>query len=150
MRGNRIRARREDGQALVEMALVLPLLLVVVFGILEFGRLLNYWLDQNHIASQGARYAAVNRNPGGGTLASYLQGLGTTDELRTGSSSVTDPLRVCVSFPDGTSDVGDPVRVRATSTYNFLPILDLLPVTVTGEADMRLEVRPGAGIAGCS
>jgi hypothetical protein len=150
MRGHRLSGRREDGQALVELALVMPLLLVIVFGVLEFGRLLNYWLDQNHIASQGARFAAVNRNPGGGTLASYLQGLGTTDELRTGSSSVSDPLRVCVSFPNGTSNVGDPVRVRATSTYSFLPILDLLPVSVTGEADMRIEVRPGAGIAGCS
>lgn len=142
-------AGREDGQALVEFALVMPLLLVIVFGVLEFGRLLNYWLDQNHIASQGARFAAVNRNPGGGTLASYLQGLGTTTELRNGSSSVVTPLRVCVSYPNGTSKVGDPVRVRATSTYNFLPLLDLLPVEITGEADMRIEVAPGTGIAGC-
>lgn len=130
---------------------MLPILMVVLVGVLEFGRLLNYWLDQNHLASQGARFAAVDRNPASsGSLAAYLAGQGTTDELRNGSSSVTSPLRICVSYPNGTWNVGDPVRVRATATYRFLPILDLLPVNIAGSADMRIEVKPLASRAGCS
>ena len=49
---------------MIEMALVLPILLMILLGILDFGRALNYWNDVNQIAADGARYASVNRNPG--------------------------------------------------------------------------------------
>jgi len=143
-------SRGQEGQALVEYALVLPLMLVLIFGILEFGRAIHYWIDSTHLANEGARYAAVNRNPGpGGSLAQTLAGKGSTSELRDGSASV-DPLQICVDYPNGTSAVGDPVRVRATTTYNFLPFMNLLPVSITGEASMRLERRPDSSIAGCA
>jgi Flp pilus assembly protein TadG len=142
--------RAQEGQALVEFALVLPLLLLLIFGVLEFGRALHYWIDSTHLANEGARYAAVNRNPGpGGTLAQTLVDKGSTSELRDGSTSV-DPLQICIDYPNGTSAVGDPVRVRATTTYNFLPFMNLLPVSITGEAHMRLERRPDPSIAGCA
>ena len=54
---------RQDGQALVEFALIAPLLLMLVFGIIYFGIGLNYWLDMNRVANQGARQAAVNHWP---------------------------------------------------------------------------------------
>ena len=54
---------RERGQALVEFALIAPLFLLVVVGIIQFGIGLNYWLDLNRIANQGARWAVVNCNP---------------------------------------------------------------------------------------
>ena len=53
----------ESGQALPEFALVLPLLLVLLFGMLDFGKAFNYWIDTTQITSEGARYAAVNRKP---------------------------------------------------------------------------------------
>ncbi len=142
--------RGQSGQALVEYALVLPLLLLLVFGVLEFGRAVHYWIDSTHLANEGARYAAVNRNPGpGGSLAQTLADKGSTSELRDGSASV-DPLQVCIDYPSGTSAAGDPVRVRATTTYHFLPFMNVLPVKITGEANMRLERRPDASIAGCA
>ena len=65
-----------SGQALVEFALVLPLLLLVVIGIFEFGKAINYWIDQNQIASEGARWVAVNKVPGGGaTSRTRVRGL---------------------------------------------------------------------------
>jgi Flp pilus assembly protein TadG len=51
--------RRNHGQSVVEFALVLPLLLLLVFGITEFGRA---WLTQNVLTSaarEGARLAVV-------------------------------------------------------------------------------------------
>src|SRR5687768_13441458 len=48
---------RERGQALVEFALIAPLFLMIVVGIIQFGIGLNYWLDLNRIANQGARWA---------------------------------------------------------------------------------------------
>src|SRR5918992_653966 len=53
----------ERGQALVEFALILPLFLILVIGLIQFGVGLNYWLDLNRLANQGARWAVVNCNP---------------------------------------------------------------------------------------
>ncbi|MFH1312004.1 MAG: TadE family protein [Candidatus Eisenbacteria bacterium] len=53
------KGRRSDGQALVEFALLVPLLAILVLGIVEFGRI---WMTMNVLASaarEGARIAAV-------------------------------------------------------------------------------------------
>jgi Flp pilus assembly protein TadG len=55
--------RREEGQATVEFAIVIPLLLLLVVGIFEFGKAFNYWIDLNHLANEGARWAAVDKVP---------------------------------------------------------------------------------------
>jgi Flp pilus assembly protein TadG len=146
--------REERGVALVEFALVAPILFVLLFGMLDFGRAFNYWIDSTHLANEGARWAVVNKNPGGGTLQQYIQQQADTGELRDGgSSSVPDPLRVCISFPSGGA-VGQPVVVTASATYHWLPFLsdhiDVLATTVTGSSTMRLEAVPTNYAAGCS
>jgi len=80
--------------ALVEFALVAPLLLVLLFGMLDFGRAFNYWIDTTHLANEGARWTVVNSVPSAsGTLQTYLRSRADTDELRNGgSSAVPDPL----------------------------------------------------------
>ena len=67
MRAKRIRntLENEKGQSLVEFALVVPLLLLLVFGIAEFGRA---WMTKNILtgaAREAVRLAAVPA-PGGG------------------------------------------------------------------------------------
>jgi Flp pilus assembly protein TadG len=47
------------GQALVEIALVLPILLLLLFGIIEFGRILNAYIMVSNASREGARYSAV-------------------------------------------------------------------------------------------
>jgi Flp pilus assembly protein TadG len=145
----------EAGVSVVEFALVLPLLLVLLLGVLDFGRAFNYWIDQTHLANEGARWAVVNKNPGAGTLQEYIRDQGTTPELRNGgTASVPVPLQVCISFPNGTADVGDPVLVTATSTYNWLPFLGtrigIGQTTMSSSSTMRLEATPSAYGAGCS
>ena len=61
--GVRHRRQDESGQAMVEFALILFPLLIIVAGIIQFGIGLNYWLDMQRIANQGARWAAVNNWP---------------------------------------------------------------------------------------
>ncbi len=144
--------RNESGVAMAEFALVLPILLLLLFGLLDFGKAFNYWIDETHLANEGARWAVVNKNPGPDTLQAYIQQQATTSELRDGgTASLAAPLEVCISFPEGT-DVGDPVHVTATSTYTWLGILGLsvLDTTVAGSATMRLEARPTVYEAGCS
>src|SRR4051794_30159907 len=55
------RTRKEDGQAMVEFAIVLPILVVLVFGIIEFGITLNHYLTLTDAVRAGARQASVSR-----------------------------------------------------------------------------------------
>ena len=57
----------------VEFALVLPLILFVLFAIIDFGQVFNNLNDANHIAGMGARYAAVDNKPTGDTLQDIPQ-----------------------------------------------------------------------------
>ena len=142
-------ARDERGVALVEFALVLPILIVLLFGMLDFGKAFNYWIDGTHLANEGARWAVVNRNPstGGETLQEYISAQATTAELRNGGTpSIPDPLEVCITFPNG-QNVGDPVRVTVKTTYRWLGVLTaqvpgLTDTEMRGTSTMRLEVAP--------
>jgi Flp pilus assembly protein TadG len=53
------RGRREDGTALIETALVLPLMLFVCIGILEFGRAYQAWQVVTNASREGARVAVL-------------------------------------------------------------------------------------------
>ena len=155
MRRTLDRLGSEDGASLVEFALVLPLLALLLFAMLDFGKAFNYWIDETHLANEGARWAVVDRNPGGGSLQQYLVDQATTDELRNGGTAwVANPAEVCISFPNGTSNVGDPVLVTVSATYNWLPIVSnrigVTQTTITGSSHMRLEAVPTNYSAGCS
>lgn len=135
----------------MEFALVLPLFLVLVIGMVDFGKGFNYWINQTHIANQGARFAVVDRNPGeaaGLTLQEYIRRHATTDELEDGGTrSVENELAVCIEFPDGdTPAAGDPVTVTVKTAYDWMPFLDanigVSAVTIEGSATMRLEATP--------
>lgn len=52
-------SRRDDGAAAVEFALVLPLLMMLVFGIISFGILFAQQLSLGNGARQGARLGVV-------------------------------------------------------------------------------------------
>ncbi len=60
--------KREDGQAMVEFAMVAPILLMLVLGIIQFGIVFNHYMTLTDAVRAGARQAAVSRTlpePGG-------------------------------------------------------------------------------------
>jgi hypothetical protein len=140
---------------LVEFALVLPLLLLLLLGIVEFGRAINYWIDETHLANAAARWAAVDRNPGpGGTLQESIRLQADTEELRSGgTTSVPNPTQVCIGFPGGGADVGDPVEATVSVEFNWMPFIGnrigVTTTTLSGSATMRLERAPSEYTAGC-
>lgn len=109
------RFREGRGQVLVELALVLPVLLLVVVALLQFGKAFNYWIDMTHLSSEGARWAIVNKDFGTPpSLQDHIKAQGNTGELRNG-------MRVCISFPvDGTPQPGEQVKVRLEYDFRFL------------------------------
>jgi TadE-like protein len=155
----RPRQRAESGQAMVEFALILFPLLLIVAGVIQFGIALNFWLDSNRLANQGARFAVVNAWPGcprtqtspatcSGTSVGANNSLQVYLKDQAISKGLEDAAEVCVRFPSGTSLVGasqtlgDPVTVRVESSFDLLPIFDIGSFRLRGEATMRLENVP--------
>ena len=141
-RRSRARSSSESGQALVEFALVLPVLVLVLFAIVDVSKAFKYWNDANQLANQAARFAAVNHNPGatsGQTLAQYICTQADTQGLR-------EKLKIAITAPEGAT-VGNPVKAVADVDYAWMKILDLVDnaTTLKGDATMRLEAVPTAG-----
>jgi len=137
----RRRGRDESGQAVVEFAIVVPLLCIVILAIVDFGKAMNYWHDMTHVANQIARQAAVN-SPDLGTTSEECAQL-ETNELRTGSARV-DAAQVTIT---STGALGDPVTVEVSATYHWLPVFGG-NWTIRGKATMRLEHDLTSGYAG--
>jgi hypothetical protein len=150
----------ESGVAMVEFALILPLVLVLLLLILDFGRAINYWIDTTHLASEGARLAAVDKSGlkdddgNNVSLQEYIKSRADSAELRTGGpTGVVDPgLEVCVAYPEGRF-VGSPVKVTVSAEYNWIPFLsselNLTQTTIEGTATHRLERDDDAVEEGC-
>jgi Flp pilus assembly protein TadG len=104
---SRIR-RAEEGQTMVEFALVLPILAVLLFGVIQFGIVFNNYLTLTDAVRAGARKAAVSRQ------ASDPSGAATQAVIASGADITIDPSKVSV-----TSDwqPGDPVTVQAKYPY---------------------------------
>ena len=134
---------------MTEFALVLPMLMVIVVGMLAFGRVFFYWIDANHLANETARWAAVDRNPyDTATPPQTLQ----QHVLASGTLEFQD-ARVCLDFPDGpdgnpTTADGESVRVRVQKPFDFLPILGIGKITIRGSSTMRIERLEGTDTAG--
>jgi Flp pilus assembly protein TadG len=133
-------ARLERGVAVVEFAVLLPVLLLIVFGIADFGLGMNTYNNETQLANEGARLASVNKNPGSGTLQAYIKSQGDTADIQANAT-------VGICFPDGTATVGHPVAVTVSIVHNWLPYLKNVmglsaSTTITGKAVMRLEQNP--------
>ena len=133
----------ERGAALVELALIMPVALTILFGIAQFGLALNSASDETHVANEVARYATVNQNP---ASSGSLQEWGKTQI----DSKALQGEKVCIAFPNG-KELGNAVEVTVKGTINWIPILKLKVSTtsVEGKAVMRLEAK-STFEAGCS
>jgi Flp pilus assembly protein TadG len=137
----------QSGQALVEFALVLPVFLLLLVGIVDFGRGYSAWNTIQNGAREGARLAAVNPD----------EDAIRTRVLQTSSSLDGSKLMVTImcSPSGGTSFTtcpeasawaeGDIVRVQVDYRYTYLtPVLPRLgglgdTLTETATAEARFE-----------
>jgi Flp pilus assembly protein TadG len=115
----------EDGQALVEFALVAPLLVLLVFGILDFGRAFNYKNDLTNLVNTAARYAEVDLcNPcgSGEQIDQYVKSTADSSSLRDTSLGKGAAISFC--FPAGsTGQIGEQLKAKVTYTYTWLPLI---------------------------
>lgn len=101
IRVEKIRSRREKAQGMVEFALTLPLLLVLFFGIIEFGRLLFYFSMVTTATREAARYGSAAGISGNG-LEYYRDCIGIRAAAkRIGSLAGVQDASVNIRYDEG-------------------------------------------------
>lgn len=128
----RLLAGDRRGSSLVEFALVAPLLVLLLMGILDFGRLFQAWLVVTHAAREGARSAAVGKS------SSEVR-----DQVFLASPGL-DPNLLTITTQNAQGATGSAVTVQVTYPVSMVtPLIgDILPqnpYAVTASAVMRLE-----------
>jgi Flp pilus assembly protein TadG len=120
------RGRREDGQALVEFALVVPVLLMLVTAILQFGLLFNKYITLTDAARSGARALALGRGLSDPCDLAVTQTVASAVGISLTASQVTTTLASpdscgTGSYPSrtgGNEVQGDEATVTATQPYS--------------------------------
>jgi Flp pilus assembly protein TadG len=146
----------EKSQSLVEFSLLIPIFLILVFGIIDFGMGLRSYITVTQATREGARYGAVG-NPRGTFTA------GGAGECN-GSTTTTVVGRVCstmsglqlsnvtavnVTYPAGQTP-GNSIRVNTQYNYDLITPLDAImnfisagsmsgTLNISTTTDMRLE-----------
>lgn len=130
--------RNEKGQGLVEFALILPLLLLLVLGIIQFGIIFSSQIAITNAAREGARVAAVGLNDEVvERINNSIGGHVFLPTLNAGNVSI-----------GSASEIGEEVTVTISGVKLKLivPVPDVFvpgnEITLSGKASMRLEKKP--------
>jgi Flp pilus assembly protein TadG len=131
--------RREDGQAMTELALVLPIFAVLLLAIVQFGIVFNNYLTLTDATRAGARKAAVSRFIGDDG-ASAVQAVKAAASGLDQSTLVPTVTSTDASGSADWTTPGDVVTVTATYPY----AIDILGFSVqsgnlTSTTKERLE-----------
>lgn len=128
--------QKERGAVAVEMAILLPLLLLILIGTMEFGRVFNVQNSLTQAAREGARHGAIHYNK------SSLDVEGTVLD----AAPSLDNLALAVAHNAGSCSPGSNVEVTASvNLASMSGFLDagwfgspgLFPMTLTGVGVMR-------------
>ncbi len=125
--------KNEKGQSLVEFALVIPLLMLILMAIIEFGLMFNSYITISNASREGARLASL-----GGSDAAVIERV----EL---VSHNIDISSITVTIAPGASGrvTGEMVTVLVEYDYEMLsPIISniLSPlINIESETIMRVE-----------
>lgn len=131
-------SRPEEGASLVEFALLAPLLILLLFGIIEFGWLFAQNLDVRHGAREGARLAAVN----------FPEGPEPNSGVRSDANRDALVAEICARMQTPTGAdvtitsagaVGDSATVVVTTIGDSLTGLISTPITLDSTVQIRLE-----------
>ncbi len=136
----RRREKGEKGQALVEFALLIPIFLILVFSIVDFGMGFYSWITVTNAAREGARLGSVQ-------ASEFL----ITERVKDTADLPNELTNMRVTVIGAQGQPGDSVVVQVDYDYNLItPLASLLApfisgggigptLTLSSTAVMRLE-----------
>lgn len=114
----RIRSSNEKGQAMVELAITLPILLLIICAIIDFGWFFSNQLALSYCSREGARYGIVHANDA--DAAQHI----TDRVLAVAPDYINDKITVAVTFSNSTSP-----RLGDVTVHVEAGIVALTPVS---------------------
>jgi Flp pilus assembly protein TadG len=134
---HRPRGRSDTGAAAVEMAIVLPLLLLLVFGIIDFGRMLNAQLTLSAAAREGARWAALGQT-------------GVAARVALAAPALTPAPSAAVTPCPASPAIGTNATVTVTYTFTFVtPLSAVGGLFGGGGVGPATKILTGQGVMRC-
>ncbi len=140
------RLKLQTGSNIVEFALIMPLLLVLVFGIIDFGLALFDKAVITNASREGARAGMVFKVPRmtNAEIEAVVQVYTSTHLVTFGTANLqTTITRVDVDGLAGDSSSGDTLSVRVDYPYNYLVMNKLIPalgsLNLSSTSVMRYE-----------
>lgn len=133
---------REEGQSLVEFALAVPILLVLLVGLVDFGRAFQNYVALGNVVREVAREATVRGNASSAPWGPAANDANVTTAVRARAVGlVAQSIAVTSSWPDGHNQQGGQVLVSAS--YTYLPVTSafLFNVTVPLSATSRARIQ---------
>jgi Flp pilus assembly protein TadG len=125
--------KNQKGQALVEFAVILPLLLLLIMGIIEFGMMLNSYLTVRNVSREGARAGIV-----GSTNAEIENTI-----ISTSPNLEESKLTINITPAEGSRKSGDTLTVQLNYKYELIvPIISSLlgnEIDLKAQTSMRIE-----------
>lgn len=128
--------QRDRGAAAVEFAIVLPVLLLLLLGIMEFGRAYNVQMTLTNAAREGVRVMAITNDTTQAentarTAAGILAPTSANSTVAISTNPATSPASC--AFVTGE----DPKQATVTFTYQLSTLTGLAgPFTMTGKGTM--------------
>lgn len=134
----RKKQKREDGQAMVEFALILPIFLLILCGIIDFGWLFYNQLSLNNACREGARYAVVHTDENADTqsIINHIENISTT-------VFANDGVDITVKYSSPSDPTAGDVTVSMQADISFFtPVLSTIlgkEKTLTSTVIMKVE-----------
>ena len=128
--------KKENGQAMVEFALVLPILLLFVAGIIDFGWIYHNQLSANNASREAARYIAIHY------YFDNMDSISATTKafsIIDGYTNVTD-LVVDTIIPED-DDVNGGKKINVKFTGNVIILTPIARAIIDNDGDGKFPIR---------
>jgi len=143
----RARNQRQRGSALVEQAIILPVMLALMFGAIDMSRALYTYHYVSYIARDATRWASVRSNTSinGSSVGqvqgyvSNVSGMGLNSAAITSTTNYIAPVNGTPLCPGGNANNKPGCIVQVTVNYDFRFIAPLIPgggFTMSSESQM--------------
>lgn len=137
--------RLQRGAAALEFAIILPFLVLILLGIIDFGVLMGAQTQISNAAREGARAGALTGlySRAEGAAKNAISSMpGATNAGTTVTITCTTPTGTACSLADTTSDTGSTVKISIAYVHTWIsPVMLGMAPTITLHADSQMRIE---------